>query len=240
MTRQHNHPDGERAARPGPRLNRRRLAVGTAGLAALLGAGAYLVTDRLVNETEQTAAQDVTVIAPADPAAAPAAPASSGASPAAPIPESSAAPTPQASGSPLSDETVTEILKAREKMEKEGVEVKRPLKKGGAAQAASVEATTEGSLSTGGIVRMVTAKEDLTGQRELAWVSGGIAKYRGVPCSQTVRFSPDSPPEKKDNLLICWRTSAAKSVISIVVDPDGKPSRAKAVTALEKEWRSME
>jgi hypothetical protein len=235
MTRKHNHPDGERDPRPRRRLSRRRLAVGTAGLAVLLGTGAYLVTDRLVNETEQTTAQDMTVIAPA----ATAAPTSSGMSPDAPIPEPSAAPTPQASGAPLSDETVTEILKARKKMEKEGVEVKRPLKKGGAAQAANVEATTEGSLSTGGIVRMVTAKEDLTGQRELAWVSGGITKYRDVPCSQTVRFSPDSPPEKKDNLLICWRTSAAKSVISIVVDPDGKPSRAKAVDALEKEWRSM-
>jgi hypothetical protein len=234
MTReQDHHPDGGSAPAPRRRLSRRRVAVGTAGLAALLGAGAYVVTDRLMEETGQVTAQEVAVIPPAtDPEAAPSAVTPSTVSPASPSPSETTA------AAPLSDEAVTEILKARKKMADDGVEVKRPLKGGGGASD-SVQATTEGSLNSGGIVRMVTAREDLTGKRELAWISGGVKKYRDVPCSQTIRLSPDTPPEKKDNLLICWRTSEAKSVISVVVDPEGHPSRRKAVDALEKEWRSM-
>jgi hypothetical protein len=38
---------------------------------------------------------------------------------------------------------------------------------------------------------------------------------------------------------MCWRTTATKSVVAIVVDPKGKPSRDKALAAIEQKWRSM-
>jgi hypothetical protein len=237
MSREHDHHPGagpEQLARS--RSRRRQLGAGTAALAALLGTGAYLVTDNIVDESRHSTAQPAPVVAPAAPDQT-FAPSEAGSG----DPESaSPAPAGTSSPAPLSSEVVKEILDARRKMAEEGVEVKRPLKSSATAAAGSVKAVTEGSLNSGGIVRMVTAKEDLTGQRELAWISGGVEKYRDVPCSQTVRFSADSQPEKKKNLLICWRTSATKSVISIVVDPEGKPSRAKAVSALKEKWRSME
>ncbi|SDT79102.1 hypothetical protein [Actinoplanes derwentensis] len=237
MTREHENKPASGPQSPArSQRRRRRLAVGTAGLAALLGPSAYVVTSEIVDESRQTTAQQVPVVAPVTTAQASAPPggASGAMRPAAPEQTVEAAP------SPLSSEVIKEILDARKKMADDGVDLKRPLQPSTTATADSVKAITEGSLNSGGIVRMVTAREDLTGQRELAWVSGGIKKYRDVPCSQTVRFSADSQPEKKDNLLICWRTSPTKSVISIVVDPEGKPSRTKAVNALKEEWRSME
>ena len=209
----------------------RRATAGVAGLAAVLGAGAYVLTDQMTADrttTRRDAAISAVTNAPtAGPSGTPVAS------------SSSAPPAATASASPIPSKVVEEIKEARRKMAEDGVEVKRPAVPKATATADDVRVATKGSLSEGGIVRMVTARGDLTGQRELAWVAGGVAKYRNVPCSQTIRFSANSQPEKKPNLLMCWRTSAKKSVVAIVVDPKGHPSREKAVDALEQKWRSM-
>jgi hypothetical protein len=124
-------------------------------------------------------------------------------------------------------------------MRKEGVEVKRPVTPQVAQTASNIEVITMGSLKEGGIVRIMSAREDLTGQRELAYVAGGVENFRGVPCSQTFQFTTQARPAKKDNLLMCWHTTAEKSVVAIVVDSKGHPSRDKAVAAIERKWRSM-
>ncbi len=131
------------------------------------------------------------------------------------------------------------IEAARERMRKDGVEVQRALTPTVPQTAEEIDMTTRGSLKSGGIVRVLAAREDLTGQRELAYVAGGVRKYRNVPCSQTFKFSTNPKPARKDNLLMCWRTTATKSVVAIVVDPKGKPSRDKALAAIEQKWRSM-
>ncbi|MFC7527654.1 hypothetical protein [Actinoplanes sp. GCM10030250] len=225
------------------RWSRGRIATGTAGLAAILGVGAYLVTDNVVNNEQNTAGQEVRQIAPV--ATDPATPAATDASPTPSAQPSSAGssspvPTADASGSPLPSEVVEEIREARRKMAEDGVPIKPPVvPKAAAAAAPPVEMTTKGSLKEGGIIRTLTARGDLTGQRELAYVAGGVKEYRGVSCSQTFQFSTNPKPEKKDNLVMCWRTSAKKSVAVMVVDPKGKPSKDKAVDAIEKNWRSM-
>jgi hypothetical protein len=229
----HRPSDGPRPSLR-PRFSRRRLAAGTAGLAAILGAGAYVVTGQIVGDPGQTVAQEVGPIAPAlaiTPAPSSAAPSAST--------SVSSAPTMGASGSPLPSKVAEEIKKAREKMAEDGVELQRPVVPKVTTTAEDIKVTTEGSLKEGGIVRIMSAYEDLTGQRELAYVAGGVRKYREVPCSQTFKFSTNPAPTKKPNLLMCWRTTEKKSVVAIVVDPKGKPSRNKAIDALEKKWRDM-
>lgn len=242
MTIQDGDQSGDNGdeSQPGPRRGRRRtrVAVGVAGLAVVLGGGAYLVTSAIADD-ESTVAQQPGGVAPAV-----VAPSSSGepeVSASAAVPASVAAPASAAakSAEAISPKVRKEIEDARKKMAKDGVKVQRPVPPKTTAQAADVKLTDKGSLKEGGILRMITAKEDLTGQRELGWVAGGVAKHRGVPCSQTFQFSTNPTPKKKANLLMCWRTSAKKSVIAIVVDPKGHPSRDKAVDALEKKWTAM-
>jgi hypothetical protein len=232
-----NREDGVNQPTTDPvRRRNRQIAIGAVGLAAVLSTGAYFVTDRLTDK--DTSTTDVRALAPvvASESARPASVAPSGG----PSPSASLAAPASAAASTMAitPEIRKQIDDARKKMAQDGVAVKRPVS-AASREVADLTSTTEGSLDKGGIVRMVTARGDLTGQQELAWVAGGTKKHRGVPCSQTVRFSADAAPQKKANLLICWRTSAKKSVISVVVDPKGHPSSDKAVDALEEKWRSM-
>ncbi|WP_203828223.1 hypothetical protein [Actinoplanes palleronii] len=103
----------------------------------------------------------------------------------------------------------------------------------------SVRMTQRGSLKSGGIIRVVSARGDLSGQRELRWVAGGVKPYRNADCTQTFQLGNNPKAERKKNLLLCWRTSTEKSVVTVLVDPKGKPSRAKAVRELNKKWKSM-
>jgi hypothetical protein len=202
---------------------RTKIAVGVVGLAAVLGAGAYTVADRLSEH-------------PGEPTevAAPAAPQQ-------PItPTGSASASASASTTSPDPDVVASIKAAREKMAKDGVKVTRPLPTPSTNRpVVGLARSTDGSLKAGGIVRVVTARSDLTGQQELGWVSGGVTSYGDNQCSQTLRLSGDAQPTKKPNLLMCWRTSAKKSVVAVVVDPKGKPSRTKALDVLEKKWRDM-
>ncbi|MDI6101619.1 hypothetical protein QLQ12_23645 [Actinoplanes sp. NEAU-A12] len=144
-----------------------------------------------------------------------------------------------ASGSPLPEKVVEGIKEARRKMAEDGVKRMPALPQKAIPPDADFQRTTKGSLKEGGILRLLTARSDLTGQQELAGVAGGVTKYRNVPCSQTFKFSTNPAPRKRPNLLMCWRTTPKKSVVAIVVDPGGNPSREKAVRALEKKWRAM-
>lgn len=225
-----HRPEGDPDARPDHRS--RRVVIGTIGLATVLGAGAYGATAHLTSEPGQKSAVEIQAVAPV-PGQSPdvAATASASAQP---------LPSVDTRGEAVAPEVVKEILEARRKMAKDGIAVKPALPQKSGAPSEDVKRVTKGSLKSGGIIRIVTAESDLTGQGELAAVAGGITKYRNVPCSQTFRFSSSPEPKRKDNLLMCWRTTATRSVVAIVVDPDGKPSREKAVTALEKKWRSMD
>jgi hypothetical protein len=232
-----NREDGVNQPTTDPvRRRNRQLVISVVVLAAVLSTGAYFVTDRLTGK--DTGPAEVGALAPVVVASGSTGPTSVGPTSGRPSASASVAVSAPASVAPITPELRKQIEAVRRQMAEDGVRVKRPLP-GASQEVAGLRTTTQGSLNSGGIVRMVTARGDLAGQRELAWVAGGTKKYRGVPCSQTVRFSEGAVPQRKANLLICWRTSAKKSVISIVVDPDGRPSREKAVDALEAKWRSM-
>ncbi|MGX6605480.1 hypothetical protein ACWKSP_25610 [Micromonosporaceae bacterium Da 78-11] len=240
-------PPSPTERRPGQR--RARVVAGVAGLAAVLGGAAYVTTSALTADNSTTssdvAARQLPLSTPPTSESAKSATAdgitpSSSAGPTSGRSETpSAVPTVDAQGSPIPSQVVAQINEARRKMAEDGVKVQRPLTPKATSAAGEVQRTTKGSLKEGGILRMVSANKDLTGQDELAAVAGGVKKYRNVPCSQTFRFSSDPEPEKKPNLLMCWRTSQKKSVVAIVVDPKGSPSQKMAVDAIQEKWQSM-
>lgn len=243
-TDDHESKAGARAqaTRGRPAWSRARIATGAAGLAVVLGAGAYAITDELTkNPTPPDAAAPAASAQPnawADEVSPQPlwSPSAAGGSPSSvPSPAATVKPTPSIPAS-----VAARIKQAREDMAKHGVSIKRaPAAPATVAPVVGLARTTTGSLSKGGIVRVVSARSDLTGQQELAWVSGGVTAFGDDKCSQTFKLSNDPEPQEKPNLLLCWRTSAEKSVVAVVVDPKGHPSRSDALTELHKKWQSM-
>jgi hypothetical protein len=78
----------------------------------------------------------------------------------------------------------------------------------------------------GRTLRLVTARADLRGQNELGWVADAGERVGTATCSQQVRFANQAKSAHKPNLLICWRTSAAKS-------------RSESVAVIDREWRKL-
>jgi hypothetical protein len=148
-----------------------------------------------------------------------------------------AAPTP-AAASPTGGESVREQIEAaRAKAAKDGF----PLQRGLTAAADSVTGPVkERTERVGkGSVRVVSAGYDLTGQRELLWAADDGRKVGDADCTQTFRFSNNMTPRERPNMLLCWRTSAERSVVTVAVQPEGRPSSEGTVKILEREWAKL-
>jgi hypothetical protein len=236
---QHDDEYDWRAARRARR--RGKAAVGAVGLAALLGGGAFLVTDLLTDKPE-TIATDSGALSPLTPPSL----ASD-----APSPSESAArhgrsgtsasraasPTPSPSASSKSAEQ--RIKDARKDAAKHGVPLMRPLPAVTVPQD-KITVTNSGSLQDPkGTVRVISARGDLTGQRELAWAADDGVAYHDAHCTQRLKFANNGTAETKPTVMMCWRTSATKSVVTVLVRPHGKPSMADAVTVLDRRWAAM-
>ena len=221
-------PPSTGAGHPGRR--RAKVVVGVVGLAAVLGGGAYAITDKLTDH-RAAPAEVGTLSAQQGQAGNPNALAPSG---------SPGTPSPAASASADSPEVVASINAARDDAAKDGVKLTRPPPMRATAPVVGIARTTSGSLKAGGVVRLVSARSDLTGQQELAWVAGsGITTYGADHCTQTFRFTADPTTVTRPNMLLCWRTNPNKSVVAIIVDPKGHPSRSAALKKLDAKWRSM-
>ncbi|GIE92928.1 hypothetical protein [Paractinoplanes rishiriensis] len=214
-----------------------RVAVGVTAVAAVLGAAAYVTTDRLTRE--QGATTEVGALAwPSASVGIPSAgvrsaPASASATPA------NGEMKPWASMSPEEQRRIRQKIDAAHKaMAKDGVKITRPLD--GKKATGDAITRTGGSLSQDeGITRVTTAKYDLTGQKELRWVVDGGKKTGTATCTQKFRFSRDKPATERPNMLMCWRTSAQRSVVAVTVVKEGKPSTEANLKVLAREWGKL-
>ncbi|WP_199516756.1 hypothetical protein [Nucisporomicrobium flavum] len=225
------------------RRNRRRkqALAGVAGL-AVLGAGAFAVTSQV---TAETRSHDTAAEAPlpaatssssaADATSGPASPAAAG--PASPAAAGSA---PAAAAKPKTTQEQIEAVKGTA-AKNTAQRIRRPL-------AAAVDAvadedltvTTIGSLKDDkATIKVVSARLDLTGQRELGWVAGKGEKAGSASCTQKIRVSPDLPARLRPTLLLCWRTSASRSVYTVAVNLTGKPSVKASVAQIDKAWSAL-
>ncbi|GIF17762.1 hypothetical protein BJ973_009273 [Actinoplanes tereljensis] len=222
---------------------RKQLAVGVVGLGAVLGAGAYVVTAQIIDHRNSTVTTDaagptVTSTGEAD-AFVPETPSPS-ASPAA----SAVVATKSAvkhSISPAASASMPmlpadEIRAAREAAERAGAPVQPALTAAG--EEPSLVTEREERLPNG-TLRIITARFDLTGHRELLWAANGGRPVGDAECTQDLHFSENAKPARQPNLLLCWRTSATKSVATILVDHGGHPSTATSVKVIDREWASL-
>jgi hypothetical protein len=88
-------------------------------------------------------------------------------------------------------------------------------------------------------LRVVSARGDLTGSKELLWVADGGHPVGNARCSQKFRFNAKSAVTEKPTLLICWRTSAIRSVYTVAVNLDGRPSEKASVATIDKVWAEL-
>ena len=208
------HDDGAR-----PWAGRRKqVAVAAVGLTALLGVGTYMITAQVVDGHHTTTAQP-----------AGATPAGQGKGEANPGP----------SPAPSQSMTVDERVKAaREAAAKDGYTVKRPL-----TPAPGVREPTDlverNEKVKNGALRIITARSDLTGQRALLWAADKGKRYGKTSCTQNFKFSNNETPAVRPTLLLCWRTSANRSVATALVDYGGHPSVSKSLAIIDREWARL-
>jgi hypothetical protein len=223
--------------------NRRRnqVVLGAVGLAAVLGGGAYVITAQVMEHRNSTTTSDTGALAPmitpasGTPAETPSADASGAASATA---SASAAP-PSATPAPSRSTDVDEqIRKAREKAAKDGYPLQRALTAAPHAESGPISERSE-PRPNGGSLRIITAKFDLSGQRELLWAADHGKPVGDARCTQNFHFSNTMKPTIRPNLLLCWRTSADRSVATVMVDQRGKPSTAESVQIIDREWAKL-
>jgi len=101
--------------------------------------------------------------------------------------------------------------------------------------------TTSGSLKRDRrTMRVITARGDLTGQRELAWAADEGRAVGNARCTQNFRFNPGASVGERPTMLLCWRTSSDRSVYTVAVDLDGRPSTSDSVAAIDKAWSKLD
>ena len=245
-------PDDDRpvrGARPAavarPWWRGRRAAVGAVGLIALLGGGSYVLTTQLSKpatvQKPETGAVGAVVPVPANSGDASSPRSSTSVGPSAPTtasgspkPSKASVPDPVASASAKVER---EIKKARAAAAEDGYPVIRPLPASTARPAPGQRETQKRDKQ--GSVRVITAKGDLTGQRELRWVADKGTPAGTARCSRKIRLSNEQAAAVVPNMLMCWRTSAAKSVVVINVRYREKPTTAATVAILDNEWTKI-
>jgi hypothetical protein len=207
----------------------RRAVIGATGLAAVLGAGAFMVTGAKTD--------------PARPAAHPAA-ATRSSAPAAGLSDRAGAGeaamiVPHALASASAPSLRQRLNDARSANDRLGTGVRRPFPQvTSTADPSKVTVTQTGSPAIGHYLRVSTSRQNLANYQELAWARDG-KKFGDATCTQTITLSPDTPPKVKPTLLLCWRTSARKSVYTIAVDFKKPPAKEVSVAALDKAWAKM-
>lgn len=241
-------PSGEQdntTNEPAPRrsvLRSRRVAFGAAGLAVAAVAGVAVATyepGRSRQEAVRTAAESPSSApassGPATNGPAASRPAGGQASAAAVTGDGSATTAP--AKPPSLDQRLNDARTANERL---GTTVRRPLPADGREAPRDLRVVNTGSLRQDGkSLRVVTARSDLTGQRELRWVADKGKPVGRARCSQNVKASQDTPAQVRPTLLFCWRTSSAKSVFTVAVVLKGRPDPAESVAKLNAAWNKL-
>jgi hypothetical protein len=250
--------DDDRSGRNPRPPRRNRLAVISVAAAAVLGGGAYLVTSRAGDRDGGTVTGDTGALAPPATSPLPSPPSvalspetPSSAAPAAAVPASaapaSAAPPPASRRATVARPTRAagtaevrrQIDAARQKAAEDGIPLQRPLVASTAAPAHDADSYAEQSrrLAGGGTMRIISARYDLSGQREMLWAADRGHPVGDVRCTNNFHFSATGVATVRPTMLLCWRTSDDRSVVVLTVAKN--PSGADSAGVIDKRWNEL-
>ncbi|WP_030438886.1 hypothetical protein [Actinoplanes subtropicus] len=106
--------------------------------------------------------------------------------------------------------------------------------------AKSVTAVKERTETTSeGTVRVTTAKGDLTGQRYLRMAADQGEPVGQARCTQRLRFANAAGAQVLPSVLLCWRVSAQRSVVTFTVAKKGRPSPRVSESIINGEWAKL-
>jgi hypothetical protein len=247
--------DDDRSGRNPRSPRRNRLAVISAATAVVLGGGAYLFTSQMGDRDDGTVTGDTGALPPAatpptaTPLPFPAVPASAG-----PSSAGSSSVGPSSAGPPSaskrarvtrptkvasSAEVRRQIDKARQKAAAEGIPLQRPLAASTAAPAHNADSYAEQSrsLAGGGTMRIMSARYDLSGRREMLWAADRGHPVGDARCTNNFHFSATGVAGVRPTMLLCWHTSDDRSVVVLTVSKN--PSMADSVGMIDKRWNEL-
>ncbi len=233
------------AAPAARRIRRRRQAlIGAVGLLSIFGAS-VLVTQQVLDDRDTGRSSPAGALDPMAPApgSLPAATAggTTGATTGAAGEKSGTASPLRSSSAAMRPKTAEErIATARSMAAIAPSKIFRPLPpQHGAAAGAVDDVTTSTKKWDGETVKVVSARHDLSGYRELAWAADEGQKVGTARCTQRIRLSPDDKVRMHPTLLLCWRTSEAKSVYTVAVKIGGRPSKPASAAEIDRVWSKL-
>jgi hypothetical protein len=95
----------------------------------------------------------------------------------------------------------------------------------------SDETGTDGSA-----IRVVVARYDLAAR----WAPADRGRAVGdARCTQKLQTGLDPTPQPRPNMLMCWRTAAGKSVVTVAINQHGKPLDAASLDVLDRQWHAL-
>ena len=233
---------------------RKKAAVGIAGLVAILAGGGYAMS-AWRSAQDSTVLGDIGALAPA-PSLSRAAPTPSAVPPRtspAPAPVSRAAsprlsaarqatspvPTPSPARSsvpptPMPDDDddvaaaqVSHLLTAPRSTPSAGV---------AAAGGTIVVANEPGA--DGSAIRVLSARYDLTDGGSLLWAADDGVPVGDTRCTRNLRVD-GSAPTNRPRVLLCWRVSAGKSVVTVATGPSRGPVPAASARVIDRVWQRL-
>ncbi len=215
---------------------RKQLGVALAGLAVFGAAGAFVAQIQVFDLTRRTTAQEPRSLAP------PVTPSPSSSSPSSTVSPSTrsrkATPEPvNRSGarqrtSPTPTPTPTPSLSL-------SVPASVAASSAGLSAAAERKVQNRSETTAGGTIRVTTAGFDLSGRPEL-----DIAGDRGwavgrARCTHSIRSDSGRQVRAAPGMLVCWRTSPARSVVTVAVSARGRAQSGESIAVLEREWTRL-
>jgi len=219
----------------------KKAAVAVVGLGAV-GAGAYFATTLFGGHAQTTLSREPAALAPVAPteSAHPATRATLGAPAPGPVAGTKAAvrqslrPSPTPSPSALTDEQIAELQVGRLLQAPPA-----PMASGMAAAESAPVTVSYRSGTDGSTIRVVSAHYDLTGRWELLAAADRGHIVGGARCTPNLNAGPAATPKIRPSMLLCWRTAANKSVVTIAIDKLRPPSARASAEVVDQEWTAM-
>ncbi|HEY0002894.1 MAG TPA: hypothetical protein VGB74_20740 [Actinoplanes sp.] len=230
-------PDQRRVQR------RKKAGVAIAGLAAILGGASYAVTTWFTGE-DATAPGDTGALAPIvtptsrRPHAAP----QTTAEPTETVrrmppriagvrQRSLPSPTPSTAALPDDEVASTQVSRL--------LGAPRTTPSGGLVAADEAITVVHEAGSDGSSIQVVSARFDLTGRGSHLWAADDGLPISGARCTQNLRVEGEPAARVRPNVMLCWRASTARSVVTVATSPVGRPAAAISAAVIDRAWQRL-
>jgi hypothetical protein len=98
----------------------------------------------------------------------------------------------------------------------------------------STETGTDGSS-----IRVVAARYDLTGRWSPLSPGDQGHAVGDARCTAKLAALPGGPASERPTMLMCWRMSPLKSVVTVAIRPQSRPLAGASVDVLDRSWKAM-